>query len=290
MALSTSTTIPKIVAANMLAKFRQSNVFAARTNQSYRNQLGSYGNEVIVNSPADVSVSDYSSGGSLTYASADVGSPVSISLNKHKAWAVTIDDLDAAASKPNVLAAAVAESAVAMGNAVDSDVRAAMDADATSGPTIALDHNSSSLGVDDFKFTTLHRLLDLSNIPRSGRWLLMGPYEAEVLQRIALKNDTLLAGNSTNRLSNGGVGSFAGFDIYVSGGQYSTLKSSKSTATMFAGVDSATGFVDRASKQERMRAESTFADRVRGLYSYGYKVLQPKGLLKMEVSVSNVPS
>ena len=292
MTLDNTTTVPKIVAANLLAKLRQSQVFAARTNSTYRSQLNAYGDEVIINTPADATISDYTANGTVTYGNADVGAPVTLNLTKRKAWAVKLDDLDKAKSKPNVMASAVQEHGVKLAETSDADVRAAMDAGATDGPAITMDHSSEDLSVDDLKFPVMHRLLDLQNVPRGGRFLIIDPYAAEVLQRIALKNDVLLAGQNTGNLANGTIGSFAGFNIYVAPGVYSTFAANtkKATSTAFYGSDTATAFIDRVNKTERLRLQNTFADAVRGLYEYGYKVIDGNRLFKSAVTVDKVPS
>ena len=291
MALDNTTTVPKIVAANFLAKFRQSQVFGARTNSSYAGQLGPNGNEVIINTEADATIGDYNQSTQISYAGADVGTPVTLQLTKTKSWAVKFNDLDAAASKPDVLANSVSAHGVKMAETVDSDVRAAMDAGATDGPALTVDHSGNKLVLDAFKFATMHRALDLNNVPRAGRFLIVGPYMAEALQRLALKNDVLLAGTGTESLANGSIGSFAGFDISVAPGTYSTYNATSmaATETVFYGVNSATAYVDQIRKTERLRLESEFADAVRGLMSYGYKVIQPTALFKSAATVNKVP-
>ena len=291
MALDNTTTVPKIVAATLLAKLRQSQVFAARTNATYRSQLNEAGDEVIINTPADAAISDYTANGTVTYNNADVGSPVTLSLTKRKAWGVKLDDLNKAASRPDVMASAVAEHAVKLAETTDADVRAAMDAGATDGPALTVDHSGNKLMLDSFKFATLHRLLDLNNVSRSNRFLIVGPYAAEALQRLALKNDVLLAGTGTESLANGSIGSFGGFNISVAPGAYSTYNTTSMTATetVFFGTDEATAFIDRVNKTERLRLQETFADAVRGLYEYGYKVIDSKRIFKSAMTVNKVP-
>ena len=291
MALDNSTTVPKIVAAQLLAKLRQSQIFGARTNSTYRSQLNAAGNEVIINTPADASITDYTANASVTYGNADVGAPVTLQLTKRKAWGVKIDDLDAAKSRPNVLQSAVAEHGVKLAEVVDKDVRDAMDSGATAGPAVAVDHSDSDLGIDDLKLSQMHRILDFNNVSRAGRFLIIDPYMAEVMQRIALKNEVLLTSSNTQGLTNGSLGTFAGFNIYVQPGAYTSINNArKSSSTGFFGVDNATAFIDRVSRTERLRLQNTFADAVRGLYEYGYKVIRPDSLYKSAMSVTKVPA
>ena len=79
--------------------------------------------------------------------------------------------------------------------------------------------------------------------------------------------------------------------MYVAPGNYSTFNSGqkRATETLFYGVDSATAFIDQVNRTEQLRLQTTFADAVRGLYSYGYKVISPERIFKSAGRVNNVP-
>ena len=291
MAINETTTVPKVIAANLLSAFRQSNVYSARVNNSYRSLLNAGGESVIINTPGAASVSDYAVNGTVTYSDADVGTPINLSLSKTKQWAVKFDDLNASISRPDVLASAVAEHGRALAEQVDKDVQKAMVDGASAGVTLAdTDSNANNLGIDSLKLSAMHRLMDLRNMPRAGRWVIVGPYTAELVQAIALKDSVLMSSAQTSGLTNGSLGSFAGFNWYVAPGSFSMFQKNqkKATETLLYGVDSATAFIDTISKTERIRLQTTFADAVRGLYRYGYSVIQPNNLFKSSLVITNV--
>lgn len=246
---------------------------------------------MIINVPATASVSDYSANGTITYTNADVGTAITLGLGKVKHWAIKFDDLNAALSSIPVLQSAVTEHGIALANQVDSDVRAAMDTSATAGPALSFDH-SKTLSFEDLKLPTLHRILDLQRVPKQGRFLIVGPYTGEVISKVAIANDQVLASGNMNNLVNGRLGSFAGFDIVVADPTHSTYKTSDKTATetAFFGVNSATAFIDRIRKTERLRLQTTFADAVRGLYEYGVKVIDANRIFKSAVTIAKVPA
>lgn len=291
MAISNATVVPKIIAAQMLLPFRQAITFASRTNNTWRSQLNAGGNEVIINTPAAASVADYSANDTITYTNADVGDAISLTLGKVKHWAIKFDDLNAALSSLPVLQSSVTEHGIALANQVDADVRAAMDTGATAGPALAFDH-SKTLSFESLKLPQLHRVMDLQRVPKRGRFLIVGPYTAEVISKVAIANDQVLASGNMNNLVNGRLGSFAGFDIVVADPTHSTYKSAdkSATETAFFGVNSATAFIDRIRKTERLRLQSTFADAVRGLYEYGVKVIDGKRIFKSAVTITKVPA
>lgn len=297
MAIDNTTTVPKIVAATFLKEYQRSRVFAARVNNTYRNMLNAYGDTIIINRPGPASVKDYAANDTINYANADVGTPLELSMDKVKTWAVKFDDLLAAISKPNVLQDAVIEHARVLAETVDADVRAKHIAGATAARALTLNTEKNGLGIADLKIETFHRTMDLANMPREGRWAIVGPFYAEIVQKVALANDRILgnADSGGNRsLVNGAMGSFAGFQWYVAPGTFSTQGSPTSgkfsaTETVIYGNDTAVAFLDQIRKAERIRLETTFADAVRGLYKYGAQIVYPNRLFKSETTISNVP-
>ena len=102
-------------------------------------------------------------------------------------------------SVSGILDASVGEHGDKLATKLTTDVRAIFDAGATAGPAVALDHDNLSVGGNsadlivgsDFKFQTMHRMLDAQKVPRSGRWLIMGPYGVELMQGYSLHNSVL---------------------------------------------------------------------------------------------------
>ena len=309
MAIDQTTTVPKIIAAQLLIAYRQRKVFADRVNNSWRSLLGNGGNEVIINQPGAASIQDYTRNTNLTYAGVDAGAPQTIRLNKAKSWAIKYDDLDRAVSSVDLLRASVVEHGEMLALSVDADIRASMLAQGPQGlADFTIDHEKTGgLSYGDLKLASLHRMMDLSSVPKEGRWIIVGPYMAEVIQQIALANETLLSTNTTASLRNGLLGSFGGFNWYVWGNPAwsdftaravaassgnPAKKANSARETIVYGIDRATPFIDRMRRTERLRLEGTFADAVRGLYEYGSSVIKPTGqnwLHKTTITVENIP-
>ena len=306
MALNNSTVVPKIIAAQLLLAYRQRRVYADRVNNTWRNALNAGGNEVIINRPIAGSVADYTRSTSITYnQNADVNAAgLTLQLGGTggigmggvtKYWHVKFDDLDRALSSIDLLQSSIVEYGEALSNQVDADVRTAMLASATSAGTTEIDLDDiaeDTTGLDFFGFETLHKQLDWKRVPRAGRWLIVGPAFMESLQKTVLSSEQLLATPQQAGLANGRVGSIAGFTIYM-GDPANSAFTAKAGAvkafyseTVLAGVDSATAFIDRIARTERLRLESSFADAVRGLYEYNAKVLLPERLFKRTYTFS----
>ena len=292
MAITNATVIPKVIAAQMLLAFRDATVFTSRVNNTWRSQLNNGGNTVIINRPGPASIQDYTIDGTITYTNADVGAPIELSLSKQKSWSIKFDDINAALSVLDVLQSAVVEHGVKLAETVDTDVRAAMVADATGGPAIALDHDDAELGVEDLLTPQLNRIMDVNKLPRQGRWAIIAPYTAEVVQKISMSNDHILASPTRTNLVNGNLGSFGGITFYVAPDTWSGFNSGqkKATETIVYGVDSATAFIDQVRRTEQLRLQNTFADAVRGLYTYGVKVIDPTRIFKSTATITNIPA
>lgn len=303
MAIDQTTVVPKIIAAQLLIAYRQRKVFAARVNNTWRSLLANGGDQVIINQPGAASIGDYTRNGKLTYTAVDAGAPLTITLNRAKSWSIKYDDLDRSVSQIDLLQASVVEHGEALANVVDADVRSSMLANAPQGlANYTLDHDKEGgLSYGDLRIASMHRLLDLSNVPKAGRWVIVGPYMAEIIQQIALANETLLSTDTTASLRNGLIGSFGGLTWYVWGNaawsDYASAAGSGKKARsareqIVYGIDRATPFIDRMRRTERLRLQDTFADAVRGLYEFGSTVIKPSNqnwLHRTTVTIENIP-
>lgn len=298
MAISNATTIPILIAARLLSKFRERTVYSARVRRSYESLLrNGPGDRVRLNIAGSASVADYTRNATLTYANADVGTPQDLVINYHKHWAVKIDDLNELQSTPRILDAIVTEAGIALAKQIDDDVytrftegRNSGKDGATAGPTIAIDFaKTGGLSVNDFGLHRLHRVLDLALVPRVGRWLIVGPYTAEALQFVASQNE-VIAASPVSSLVNGQIGNFGGFRVYVGHKSTTAVSSGVTTASerWIFGVDEATEFVEQVRRVEQIRLETTFADAVRGLFSYGFKIVKPTAIYNSAATITNV--
>ena len=298
MAISNATTVPILIAARLLSKFRERTVYAARVRRSYEALLrNGPGDRVRLNIAGSASVANYTRGATLTYSDADVGTPQDLVINYAKSWSVKIDDLNEIQSTPRILDAIVTEAGIAMAKQIDDDVytrftegRNSGKDGATAGPAIAIDFaKTGGLSVNDFGLHRLHRVLDLALVPRAGRWLIVGPYTAEAMQFTASQNETIAAA-PVSSLVNGNIGTFGGFRIYVGHKATTAVDSGVTTATerWIFGVDEATEFVEQVRRVEQIRLETTFADAVRGLVTYGMKIVKPTAIYNSAATITNV--
>ena len=289
MAITNATVVPILYAARLVEQYRRRRVFAERVDRQWQGQLANGGNTVRLNVAAAGTLTDYVIDTALVYSGADVTALGDLTLTKQKYFAVSIDDINAIQAAVGVLDAAVEQDSILLAEAVDADVRAVMDTDATAGPAVALDH-SADLTADNFKIPQMHRIMDIAKLPREGRWVIVGPYTAELIMKYSLQNAVLNA-PIAGALQNGSIGRFGGLDWFVDSGENSAYVAADNTADeeWFFGNDTATAFIDQIRRVEPIRRETAFADAVRGLYTYGVKVHIPARLFKSAVAIIKIP-
>jgi hypothetical protein len=138
------------------------------------------------------------------------------------------------------------------------------------------------------------RKLDQQNVDRDGRWLVVDPVFAELLND---ENSKLLSNDFAGRqdagdiLRNGRIidGMVRGFRIYMSNnlpslgtgpGTVDTNGSATNFGAIVAGHDSAVATASQIEKVETYRDNDSFSDVVRGLHLYGRKLLRPEAIVR----------
>ena len=307
MAINNTTVVPILWSAR-LKRFLQANtVYTGRTNRTWQNELQANGDRVRINEGGTgVVVGDYVPGTTtVNYVPVDAGTPIDLVLNKSKYWATSVEDLHAVQSSPDLLEDAVMRAGNELRMVVDQDVRTVMSAGANAGPAMTLDHSvlfetavngaQRKARSTAFPFTHWHRLMDNALIPRQGRWVIFGPYTAEVFYKDIELNSDYNTVRQEQLAANGFIGNYFGFDIYVSSDANSSYTETGSpalgsaTEEVMVGTDYAVAFVDQVNRVEDVRLTDVFATGVRGLYNYGSVVVENAGLFKSAATISKIP-
>lgn len=136
-----------------------------------------------------------------------------------------------------------------------------------------------------------NRLLDVKNVPKDGRFIVVDPIFVEKL----MDENSKFINNDYNpgadQLTNGQLieGKIRGFKVYQSNnlpvigtgpGTVDTNGSSTDYGVIFAGHMSAAATAQQLEKTESYRDPYSFGDIVRGMHLYGRKILKPEGLVR----------
>jgi hypothetical protein len=284
--------IPELWHGKWNVKFYDATLLAAIANTDYQGAISKQGDKVIIRNLPDIEIGDYVIGQSLPPSQRPVASTIELLIDKAKYFRFAIDDIDAVQTDMELMNSWMDDATQQSKIVIDTDILGGMVADvaagnqgATAGVNSALFNlgtATASVGITTANavdyLLALGTVLDEQNIPEQGRFVVLPPWFVNRLKRSELKQ-AYLTGDSVTPLRNGKVGMIDRFEVYSSNLQSTgTDNASKVYTNIIAGHKVATTFASQMTKMESIRAESSFAQQVRGLQVYGYKVVKPEAL------------
>lgn len=307
------TFIPTLWASKLNRKFYLATVFGEIANTDYEGEISNLGDKVVINNIPDITIADYTVGGTLSYA-VPTPSTLELSIDRAKAFAFQVSDVVEHQAKPKLMETFSDEASQKMKIAVD---RALIYGDSAAKPGIANDVAAANQGATAGAIssgynlgtatapvaltgsnvlqtlTALSGVLDEQNVPETDRWLLIDPLTRQLLMQSNLAQAQFM-GDSTSMVRNGKIGGIDRFTVYV------TNQLPKAAATLdywggaatgtakrrvlIAGHKSAVTFASQMTKMETLRNPTDFGDYVRGLNVFGYKTVLPTALAMAIVS------
>lgn len=278
--MSVKNFIPKLWAAAVERELEKSHVLVARCNRNYEGMISNAGDTVKINGIGAVSVNDYTSYSDISFEQLSDAS-TELVIDQKKYFAFEIDDVDAAQVNADVFGAGSLEAAYALSDAADQFI-AAKYSDA--GITVT-EANLDSSNITS-TFARLRRSFSENNVsPNTPLWCVVPPIVIEKLILGKLLVDT----DNSAVLASGALGRYMGFDIYES----NNLTSSGTEAggdlnfKCMAGTSRAITYADQIIKMEALSLEKRFNDALKGLHVYGAKVVRPKELALLDVTIED---
>jgi hypothetical protein len=294
------TFIPAIWSAKLNVKFYAATTFGDVSNTTWEGDIKSMGDKVVINNIPTIAINAYTVGQSLTY---EVPTPevVELQIDKGYYFGVNVSDVLEYQAQPNLMDVFTTDAANQMKIAVDRESFAGTFGDAAAanvGATAGVLSGAYNLGTDNSpiaidasnilsKITAMSSVLDEQNVPESDRFLVITPFERQVLMQSNLAQAQFM-GDSESILRNGKIGSIDRFTVYVSnllpkaaanqnfagGAQSGAAK----RHVMIAGHKSAMTFASQINKVESIPNPNDFGTLVRGLMVYGRKTVKPAAL------------
>lgn len=315
------TFIPTLWSKKLLVKYYTDNQLAEIVNTSYEGEIRSQGDTIRIRSVPTLTINDYTVGMNLAY---EVPAPTyqDMTIDKGKYFAFQCNDVIDAQSdmdlmnlytedatkqlKINIADEVYFNMFIGSANAASETKMAAT---GNYGATAGVKSGALNLGTDaaPIDVGTANNLLNLilkmgaaldeQNVPESGRWLLMTPYDRQILMQSDL-GKAYLTGDPSSIIRTGKVGMIDRFSVYVSNmlprgaqdkawvsGQTDTASGATYSASydgsrrmVVAGTKDAISFATQFTKTETLRNPSDFGDVVRSLQVYGRKVIKPEAL------------
>lgn len=269
--------IPELWAASILENFRRDTVLVGMANREYEKDFTA-GSKIHIPGIVDVKVKDYKTGAVTASGGAKVprttvpdaveSTGIEITIDQEKSFDFLVDDIDAAQANQS-LDAYTKSAAAALVEDAETFLTAMLTSQGTAVTGIANPTNWETAYAAILK---LRGKLSAEKVPAMDRVLLINAAFEEFLLSDGSKLTSFDKSNMTDGLREATIGRLLGFDVVTS----PWLDNTKPMAVAFHKPSVA--YVSQVEKTESMRAEQTFADRVRGLHVYGGAVLRPKAI------------
>ena len=284
--------IPEIWSGKLIENFYDATVLAAISNTDYEGEIKGQGDTVNIRTQPNITIRDYVKGQNLVVENPDKPK-LQLLIDKGEYFACVEDDIDKVQSDINLMDTWSKDASEQMKIKIDQRVLTDMLPDisaqnkgATAGRisaafnlgtsvsplTVTKDGAGATTPVTDL-IVDMGTVLDESNCPESGRFLVIPARMAGLIKKSELK-DASLSGDSQSIMRNGRLGMIDRFTVYVS----HNLNVSSGKFSIIAGTKMGLTFASQMTEMESIRAESTFGDIIRGLQVYGYKVVKPEAL------------
>lgn len=314
------TFIPTLWSGKLAKKFYDATVFGGIANTDWEGEIKNVGDTVIINTIPDITVKDYKIGQNLDYEVPE-GETIELTVDRGSYFAFQVNDVFKVQSQPNLVDMFSGDAAEKMKDNVDvrglysvffnktggwetsesgKDAAWTLNLGATAGArsgayNLGTDSAPVALTGDNIVqyITMMSTVMDEANVPSEGRYLVLSPYERQLLMMSPLANAQFI-GDSTSILRNGRIGTIDRFTIYVSNNlpraksgkawDNTTSVEGANRHLVFAGHKSSITFASQISKTETLRNPNDFGDLVRGLNVWGMKVVQGQGLVPLVVA------
>jgi hypothetical protein len=305
--------IPQLWSNKLNAKFYVSTMMTEIANTDWEGEIKNQGDTIRIRTAPSITIRDY--GGAGSSLTSEVPAPIytDMQINKGKYFSVQVNDVLAHQADMDLMNMFTDDAAKQLKIAIENEVffqwfvtegAAAANAGATAGALSA----NYNLGTDVAPIDQatpknvldailrMSAALDEQNVPEDGRWLIITPYDRQLLMQTDIAQ-AYFTGDASSTIRTGKIGMLDRFSVYVSNllprgeagkalvpGLSATstggaVASAKARRLMVAGTKHACSFASQISKTEPLRNQTDFGDIVRGLAVYGRKVLKPEAMV-----------
>lgn len=266
--------IPEVWSAKILTKFRQEAIFAGLANREYQGEA-TKGNTVHIPGIVDITIKDYKAAGRVTNPDNVEDTGLDLLIDQEKSFDFIVDDIDAAQSNVKLLQAYTDSAAKGLVEDADTFLAALLVAGGTALTPTAITTGAGAWNV----LRDIRKAMNKAKVPQSERVFVCNAEFGGLLD----ENDSkLMKANesaSTDGLRNATYGKLLNMESYASENIPVTAK-----PMVIGWHKSALAYASQIEKTEPMRAQSKFADRLRGLHVYGGKLVRPTAAFQWTAS------
>ena len=261
---STDNFIPTLWSAEVLVSLKDQLVWGQEgvINRNYEGEVKGYGSTVKINGLEGITVGKYTKNTDINAPEVLGDNTRELVVDQANYFNFLIDDVDQAQQNPKLMSAAMIEASFALKQEADKYIAEQIAKSTTQAITKDITTPAEAYDV----LVDLAVMLDEANVPEQGRFVVIPPF----FEGLIKKDERFVGvGDATDASIklNGFVGRVAGFNLI----KYHIV----------AGHSMATTYADQINEVEAYRPEKRFADAVKGLYTYGLKVVRPEALVKL---------
>lgn len=305
--------IPQLWSNKLNAKFYANTMMTEIANTDWEGEIKNQGDTIRIRTAPSITINDYAGAG--TTLTSEVPAPVflDMQIDKGKYFSVQVNDVLAHQADMDLMNMFTDDAAKQLKINIENEcffnwfVTEGAHADNV-GATAGALSGEYNLGTDTSPIDQatpknvldailrMSAALDEQNVPEEGRWLILSPFERQLLMQTDIAQ-AYFTGDASSTIRTGKIGMLDRFTVYVSnllpkgaagkalvpglsatsGG--AALTGAKDRRLMVAGTKHSCAFASQISKTEPLRNQTDFGDIVRGLAVYGRKVIKPEALI-----------
>jgi hypothetical protein len=305
--------IPQLWSNKLNAKFYTHTMMTEIANTDWEGEIKNQGDTIRIRTAPSITIRDYAGAG--TTLTSEVPAPIflDMQIDKAKYFNVQVNDVLAHQADMDLMNMFTDDAAKQLKIAIEDEVffnwfvTGGADS-ANKGATAGLRSAEYNLGTDIAPIDqatpanilkTILRMsaaLDEQNVPEEGRWLIISPFDRQLLMQTDIAQ-AYFTGDASSTIRTGKIGMLDRFTVYVSNllprgaaakalvpgltatSTGATVTNAKARRMMVAGTKHACSFASQITKTEPLRNQTDFGDLVRGLAVYGRKVTKPEALV-----------
>ncbi|MBR6633540.1 MAG: P22 coat protein - protein 5 domain protein [Clostridia bacterium] len=267
--------IPTVWSEALYEELQNNYVGVKLSSREYEGEIKTQGDRVKINGLGPVTVFNYTKNTNMPAPEVLSDNSRTLVIDQAKGFNFCIDSIDDVQSSPKLIQAAMKKAADALSDVADKYIYSLEDDEVT---TISCDGVTKETIVK--AISDVRRTLMEHNVPNSAKISLEVPPAVEQLLVMA---NVLTDTNNSNVLSKGYIGKMFGFDIYVTN---NIELSEDGRYKCIARTDRAIAFAEQINSIKPYEPELRNGTAVKGLHLYGAKIVYPKEMVFLDVSLA----
>ena len=265
--------IPTVWSETLYSELEKDYVGVRLCNREFEGEIRGEGDRVKICGVGPVTVFDYQKNQDMPAAEVLSDKARTLIIDQSKGLNFCIDSVDKAQAKGGLMQAAMKEASNALADVADRYIYELFDEEVPHFEYI----DASALEIVSIIANARKTLME-NNVSNSAQLYLEVPPCIE--EKLLLAN-VMHATDNTKAFGKGYLGSFLGFEVYVSNNLH--YDEEKGTYRCVARTGRAIAFAEQLSEVKAYEPELRHGDAVKGLHLYGAKIVYPKEMVYMDI-------